>query len=88
MKAVANRVLVKEDAPETVSKGGVTLVAAAQREPNRGVVVSVGPRVKEPILEGAIVHYTVYDGLIIGKGDEALVSLVEGEILAMEIPEP
>ncbi len=51
MKATGNKVLVQQDEPETM-KGSIHLPDGQEEFPNRGVVLSVGSKVKENIQVG------------------------------------
>lgn len=42
-KPLADRVLVKTDAPESVSKGGIIIAETLQGKAQEGTVVAVGP---------------------------------------------
>jgi chaperonin GroES len=47
IKPLHDRVIVKADAPETVSAGGIIIPDTAQEKPQRGTVMAAGPGKKD-----------------------------------------
>ena len=89
------QVLIRRDAPETVSAGGIVIPDTAQKKTEQGVVIAVGPgavarfdghRIPMLVVPGDKVLFRDYAGL--GKrnpnlGDPLLDVLEEEDILAI-----
>ncbi len=84
LKPIADRVIVRREAPEAKTAGGILLPDTAKNKPQRGTVMAVGPgklkkdgsRVAPQLKEGDKVLFTSW------AGDE-YESRKEGEILVM-----
>lgn len=91
LAAVGARMVVREAPAEQVSKSGLVIPQQAQKETSRGVVLNVGPEVRE-VNVGDKVVFTQYDGEEIPRhlhdydleDGEAIVMLYENEITAVE----
>jgi chaperonin GroES len=90
LKPLADRVVVKPIERETVSRGGIVLPDTAKEKPQEGKVIEVGEgrlsddgkRLPMDVKKGDIVVYAKYGGTDIKIGDEELIILREGDILA------
>jgi chaperonin GroES len=90
LKPLADRVVVKPIERETVSRGGIVLPDTAKEKPQEGKVLEVGEgrlsddgkRLPMDVKKGDIVVYAKYGGTDIKIGDEELIILREGDILA------
>lgn len=78
-----DRILVKVDDPETVSKGGVILSVGSQERQTEGVVQAIGPRVSDEIAVGDRILFTKYGGYATEVGEEDVVFLRETDVLAV-----
>ena len=82
-----NRVIVKADAPETVTAGGIIIPDTAQEKPQRGTIMAVSSSDedgKNPVVKiGDKVLYGKYAGTEIQvEGDDYLI-MRESDILAI-----
>lgn len=57
---LADRVLIRRDEAESISKGGILIAATAQEKPRRGTVLAVGP--------GRVLDDGSYIGVNVGVG--------------------
>ena len=81
-----DRVIVKADPPETVTKGGIIIPDTAQDKPQRGTVIAAGPGKKdEPVMvkTGDTVLYGKYAGTEIQIDGEDYLIMRESDILAI-----
>lgn len=84
LKPIADRVIVRREAPEQKTAGGILLPDAAQNKPQRGTIIAVGPgrlkkdgtRAKMTLKEGDNVLFTSWAG-------DAYENRKEGELLVM-----
>lgn len=84
----AGRILVRRDAPEDRSQGGILIPQSAKERPRRGTVEAVGParitdegaRIEPTIAKGDRVVFSAYGGIEIE--DDVLI-LAEGDVLAV-----
>lgn len=94
LKPLYDRVLVKRDEAEDVSKGGIVIPDKAKEPMTRGEVLAVGagrqnddgtltPCTLKP---GNVVMFGKYAGTEVKDGDEEYVILNESEILAILSP--
>lgn len=93
IKPAGHRVLVKPDAVEEISKGGIVLVQNNKREKEAqitGVIVAIGPNAwkaydgGEPwAAVGDRVYFAKYGGELIKDGDEELRILNDEDITAV-----
>lgn len=82
VQPLANRLSVKPDAPESVSKGGIVLPTQAQDKPTHGIVTATGPDVEE-IKVGDHVMYGRYAGTEFEWENEKYVIIRETDVLAV-----
>lgn len=90
MKPLGDRVVVRPISEEEVTKGGIILPDTAKERPQRGDVIAVGPgrldengkRIAMEVKKGDKVIYAKYAGTEVKEGDEELLVLREGDILA------
>jgi chaperonin GroES len=90
MKPLGDRVVVRPISEEDVTKGGIILPDTAKERPQRGEVIAVGPgrldengkRIAMEVKKGDKVIYAKYAGTEVKEGDEELLVLREGDILA------
>lgn len=82
-----NRVIVKADAPETVTKGGIIIPDTAQEKPQRGTIMAVSTKDEDgntPVVkEGNKVLYGKYAGTEITVEGEDYLIMRESDILAI-----
>ncbi len=81
-----DRVIVKADAAETITKGGIIIPDTAQEKPQRGTVVAAGPGKKdEPVTvkPGNKVLYGKYAGTEIQIEGQDYLIMRESDILAI-----
>ncbi len=81
-----DRVIVKADPAEKVTKGGIIIPDTAQEKPQRGTVVAAGPGKKdEPVTvkAGNTVLYGKYAGTEIQIDGEDYLIMRESDILAI-----
>lgn len=86
MTPLHDRVIVRPENAETVSKGGIIIPGMAQEKPQRGIVVATGPgRKDEPITvkEGDIILFGKYAGTEIQVMDDDLLIMRESDILCI-----
>lgn len=92
LRPLLDRVLIRRDADQTHSAGGIVLPGMATEQANRGTVVAVGPGMPRPngtfqetvVQPGDRVLFGPYAGssTVIHDGEKLLV-LSESEILAV-----
>ncbi len=88
---LGDRVVLRRDAAETTTSGGIVLPDAATNKPQRGEVVSVGDghmtsdgkRQPLTVKPGDRVIFSSYGGDEIKIGDEELLLMRESDILAV-----
>jgi chaperonin GroES len=86
---LGNRVLIKRIVAQTQTSSGIFLPEAAQKRPNEGTVVSVGPGLKDEdgkfipvnVSEGDTVLLPEYGGTEITLGDDTLHLFRDDDIL-------
>lgn len=81
-----DRVIVKPDAPEQKSIGGIFIPESAKEKPQRGTVIAVGPGKKdEPttVKPGDTILYGKYSGTEITLESEEFLVMRESDILAI-----
>lgn len=86
IKPLADRVIVKADAAEEMTKSGLYIPDTAKEKPQRGIVLAVGPGKKdEPttVKEGDVVLYGKYSGTEISVNGEDLLIMRESDIFAI-----
>lgn len=86
IKPLADRVIVKADAAEEMTKSGLYIPDTAKEKPQRGTVMAVGPGKKdEPtsVKEGDTVLYGKYAGTEINVDGEDLLIMRESDIFAI-----
>ncbi|MBA3816691.1 MAG: co-chaperone GroES [Parachlamydiaceae bacterium] len=90
IKPLGNRVLLKRSKAPT-TKGGILLPDSAQKKPQEGVVIAVGPgkidehgkRDSMQVKEGDVVLFSAYSGTEVIGDDEELLIISEEEILGV-----
>ena len=82
-----NRIIVKADAPETVTKGGIIIPDTAQEKPQRGTIMAVSLKDEDgntPVVKvGDKVLYGKYAGTEIQFDGEDYLIMRESDILAI-----
>lgn len=81
-----DRIVVKPDAPEVKSAGGIFIPESAKEKPQRGTVIAAGPGKKdEPTMvkPGDTILYGKYSGTEITLESEAYLIMRESDILAI-----
>ena len=86
IKPLADRVLIKPDAAEQKTKGGIYIPDTAQEKPQRGVVIAAGSGTKDEkmeVKEGDVVLYGKYSGTELNiEGNDYLI-MRQSDILAI-----
>lgn len=90
LQPLADRVLVKPNEKEEMTKSGIYLPETVKEKPQEGVVIAVGPgrmsedgkRIALDIQVGDTVIYAKYGGMEYKVDDEELMILRESDILA------
>jgi chaperonin GroES len=90
IEPLGDRVVIKPTPKEEVSKGGIVLPDTAKEKPQEGKIVAVGPgrltedgkRIAMEVNKGDKIIYSKYAGTEFKLGDEELVIMREGDILA------
>jgi chaperonin GroES len=90
IEPLGDRVVIKPTPKEEVSKGGIVLPDTAKEKPQEGKIIAVGPgrltedgkRIAMEVKKGNKVIYSKYAGTEFKLGDEELVIMREGDILA------
>ena len=83
--APGGKILVVLDPQQTISPGGIILPDNAQERSVTGIVSSVGPDVREDLIEGdQVILSSGYAGAVVKDGahSSVLVAVDEAEILA------
>lgn len=91
LKPLGDRVVIKPQPREEVTKSGIVLPDTAKEKPQEGLVVAVGPgrmledgkRAAMEVSEGDRVIYAKYAGTEIKLDDEEYLILGEKDILAV-----
>jgi len=78
MKAVGHNLLVRRDAPETESAGGIALVIEEKQKV--GAVLSVGDKVDVTVVEGDRIVFSQYGALELGLDDELMVLVRDTDV--------
>lgn len=81
-----DRVIIRPNAAEETTKGGIIIPDTAKEKPMRGTVVAAGPGKKdEPVTvkEGDTVLYGKYAGTEVSVEGEDLLIMRESDILAI-----
>jgi chaperonin GroES len=90
IEPLGDRVVIKPTPKEEVSKGGIVLPDTAKEKPQEGKIIAAGPgrltedgkRIAMEVKKGDKVIYSKYAGTEFKLGDEELVIMREGDILA------
>lgn len=85
-RPVGDKVLVKPDAAEEVTEGGIVLPDQVRQAPGRGKVLAVGSGVSEA-KEGDIVLYNKYDVTGVEIDGEDYVVIYEDKLLLRIVEE-
>ena len=90
LKPLGDRVVVKPQAAEEKTAGGLFIPDTAKEKPQRGTVVAVGPgkvengtKIDMTVQEGDTVLYGKYAGTEITLGDEEVMIMRESDILGV-----
>ncbi len=92
LKPIADRIVVRREAAEEKSAGGILLPDSAKNKPQRGVVVSVGPgklkpdgtRVPMQLKAGDKVLFTSWAGdEFDARGADDILLMHEGDVLCV-----
>ncbi len=91
LQPLGDRVVIRRDESEERTAGGLYLPDSAQNKPSRGIVVSVGDgrilsdgtRTKFSVKEGDRVFFLSYAGEEFKFGEDELLLMREGDILAV-----
>jgi chaperonin GroES len=91
LQPIGERIVVRREESEEVTKGGIVLPDSAQKKPARGVVVSVGTgkllddgtRSKPQVKEGDRVLFTSYAGENVEVGGDEFLLMREDDVLAI-----
>jgi len=92
LQPLGNRVLVEPSASEVKSAGGIILPDSAQKKPQEGTVLAVGPgkllddgtRAPMPVAVGDVIIYPEYGGTEIRVGEKDLLLVDADSILAVK----
>jgi chaperonin GroES len=93
IEPLGDRVVIRPTPKEEMSKGGIVLPDTAKEKPQEGEIIAVGPgrltedgkRIAMDVKKGDKVIYSKYAGTEFKLGDEELVIMREGDILAKKI---
>ena len=92
LKPVHDRLIVKRDEPEKVSKGGIVIPDAAQERATRGVILAAGPGkyaektgvfMPTTLAVGTKVLFHPYAGSEMKVAGEVFYNMPEGDIWAI-----
>jgi chaperonin GroES len=91
LQPIGERIVVRREEGEDVTKGGIVLPDSAKEKPARGVVVSVGTgkllddgtRSKPQLKEGDRVLFTSYAGENVEVGGDEFLLMREDDVLAV-----
>lgn len=91
LQPIGERIVVRREESEEVTKGGILLPDSAKEKPARGVVVSVGTgkllddgtRSKPQLKEGDRVLFTSYAGETVEVGGDEFLLMREDDVLAV-----
>jgi len=90
LKPLGDRVVIKQLEAEETTKSGIVLPSQAKEKPQQAEVVAVGPGGvvdgKEVVMEvkpGDKVIYSKYAGTEVKMGDDELIIVRQGDILAI-----
>ena len=91
LKPLADRVLVKVDEEETMTKGGILIPDTAQKKSQKGTVMAIGSgkvldngtRLPFEVKVGDHVLFAKYSGVDIDEDGEKYLLLAERDILAI-----
>ena len=74
VRLIANRILIKQDAPANMTKGGIHLLNNDEPPSTQGIVMVVGPGTKEHKMETKVGDHVLYS-----KDSGIEVTLDDGE---------
>lgn len=82
---IRDQVVVKRDAAEKQTPGGIVLPEAAKKSPRRGTVVAVGPgnEEKPQVKVGDKIVFAPYSGVEIDQNGEVFLIMPEKDILSV-----
>lgn len=91
VRAVENRVIVKRDASESTTPGGIMIPEMAQKKAGKGKVVAVGPgrlldsgkREEINVKVGDVVYFSEFSGAELKIGGEDFVVFKQPDIYAI-----
>lgn len=98
LKPIHDRIIVKKDAPETVTVGGIVIPDIATEKVTKGTILAVGPGkyaektgvfIPTTLKVGEKVLFHPYAGSELKIGDDSLFGMPEGDVWAvLEDDEP
>jgi chaperonin GroES len=91
LRPLGDRIVVKPNPQEEVTRGGIVLPDTARKKPREGEVVAVGPgkllengeRAPMEVSLGDVVLYSEYGGTEVTTAGEEYIILDEGSVLAI-----
>ena len=90
LKPLGDRVVIKQLEAEETTKSGIVLPSQAKEKPQQAQVVAVGPggvvdgkEVKMEVKPGDKVIYSKYAGTEVKMGEDELIIVKQGDILAI-----
>lgn len=85
LKPIADRIIVRREASDTKSAGGIILPDSAQKKPQRGIVLAVGPGRMNKDGTRAAMQLKVGDHVLFTSwaGDEFRDAKAKDEVLVM-----
>ncbi|PIE45549.1 MAG: co-chaperone GroES [Gammaproteobacteria bacterium] len=91
LRPLHDRVIIKREAEETTSAGGIVLPGSAAEKPSRGEVIAVGHgkvldngnTAPMAVKVGDKVLFGKYSGTEVSSGDDKLIVMREDEIMAI-----
>ena len=92
LKPIHDRIIVKKDAPETVTMGGIVIPDIAAEQVTKGTILAVGPGkhaektgvfIPTTLKVGEKILFHPYAGSEIKIGDDSLYGMPEGDVWAV-----
>ena len=84
IKAIGNKIILKKDEKESVSTGGIVIVASAQEKSTSGIVVSVGEGFYDDNDVLIPIQAEVGDRVIFSKNSGVLIEFEDEELLVID----
>ena len=83
-KPLDDRIIVHPIVQDSITPGGIHIPETAKERPQKGTILSVGPKVEdESIVEGITVLFGQYVGMETKMDGDTIVILREGDVLAI-----